>query len=96
MPGGRPDKAAAGGRLRIGPLCVYYALAIHMRTNIDIDDDLLSAAMKATGLETKRATVEEALRALVVAHRRREALQSLAGIGWDGDLDATRRDKKRR
>jgi hypothetical protein len=31
-----------------------------MRMNIDIDDTLLSEAMAATGLETKKATVEEA------------------------------------
>lgn len=63
-----------------------------MRTNIDIDDDLLGQAMTATGLGTKRATVEEALRQLVTAHRRREAIRALAGIGWDGDLEATRLD----
>jgi Arc/MetJ family transcription regulator len=64
-----------------------------MRTNIDIDDDLLSEAMAASGLTTKRATVEEALRQLVLSHRRREALRSLAGIGWEGDLDEMRLDK---
>ena len=31
-----------------------------MRTNIEIDDELLSEAMAATGLATKKATVEEA------------------------------------
>ncbi|MBS0643003.1 MAG: type II toxin-antitoxin system VapB family antitoxin [Acetobacteraceae bacterium] len=61
-----------------------------MRTNIDIDDDLLAEAMAATGLPTKKATVEEALRLLVVRHRRRSALAGLAGIGWEGDLDAMR------
>jgi len=63
-----------------------------VRTNIEIDDDLLLEAMAATGLATKRATVEEALRQLVHQSRRREALRSMAGIGWDGDLDAMRRD----
>jgi Arc/MetJ family transcription regulator len=33
-----------------------------MRTNIDIDDDLLTEAITASGLSTKKATVEEALR----------------------------------
>lgn len=61
-----------------------------MRTNIDIDDELIAAAMAATGLTTKKATVEEALRRLVVRHRRRTALADLAGLGWDGDLDAMR------
>lgn len=39
-----------------------------MRTNIVIDDKLMTAAMKATGLTTKRAVVEEALRRLVAIH----------------------------
>ncbi len=63
-----------------------------MRTNIDIDDDLLSAAMAATHLPTKKATVEEALRRLVRHHRQQQAIADLAGLGWEGDLDAARRD----
>ena len=58
-----------------------------MRTNIEIDDELLREAMAATGLATKKATVEEALRLVVSQKRRREALRSTAGIGWDGDLE---------
>jgi len=63
-----------------------------MRTNIDIDDDLLAAAMAATGLPTKRATVEEALRRLVRRHQQRQAIVDMAGLGWEGDLDAMRTD----
>ncbi len=36
-----------------------------MRTNIVIDDTLMKEAMKATGLKTKRETVERGLRTLV-------------------------------
>jgi Arc/MetJ family transcription regulator len=36
-----------------------------MRTNIDIDEDLLKQAMKATGTTTKKGAVEAALRRLV-------------------------------
>ncbi len=61
-----------------------------MRTNIDIDDALLADAMSATGLPTKRATVEEGLRLLVRLRRQREALAGLKGLGWVGDLDAMR------
>jgi len=64
-----------------------------MRTNIEIDDDLLKEAMEAAGLATKRATVEEALRQFVLAQRRRKALEALAGIGWEGDLDEMRLDE---
>jgi Arc/MetJ family transcription regulator len=63
-----------------------------MRLNIEIDDELLSEAMAATGLATRKATVEAALRLVVSQKRRREALRSTAGIGWDGDLEAMRRD----
>jgi Arc/MetJ family transcription regulator len=61
-----------------------------MRTNIEIDDDLLAEAMAATGLSTKKATVEEALRTLVRQHRRRAAITDMIGLGWQGDLDALR------
>ena len=61
-----------------------------MRTNIDIDDDLMAQAMKATGQRTKKAAVEEALRQAIQAARRRKALEELDGIGWEGDLDAMR------
>jgi Arc/MetJ family transcription regulator len=55
-----------------------------MRTNIDIDDTLL------TGEPTKRATVEAALRMIVRLKRQKQAGMNLAGIGWEGDLDAMR------
>lgn len=61
-----------------------------MRTNIDIDDILLKQAMEATGMSTKKATVEEALRYFVEAHRQREALDRLYGIGWEGNLNEMR------
>jgi Arc/MetJ family transcription regulator len=61
-----------------------------MRTNIDLDDRLISEAMTATGLATKKATLEEALRRLVQQHRRQAALVDMAGLGWEGDLDGMR------
>jgi Arc/MetJ family transcription regulator len=67
-----------------------------MRTNIDIDDALLSQAMVAAGLSTKRATVEESLRLLVRVHEQAKALADLKGLGWDGDLDKMREGRKRR
>jgi Arc/MetJ family transcription regulator len=36
-----------------------------MRTNIVIDNGLMRQAMKATGLSTKKAVVEEGLRLLI-------------------------------
>ena len=65
-----------------------------MRTNIDIDDELLSQAMAATGLSTKRATVEAGLRLLVRIRGQVKALAELKGLGWDGDLDEMRQGRR--
>ncbi|MFL5185231.1 MAG: type II toxin-antitoxin system VapB family antitoxin [Microvirga sp.] len=64
-----------------------------MRTTIDIDNALLAEAMEASGLKTKKATVEEALRRLVREHRQKNAIADMAGLGWDGDLDEMREDR---
>lgn len=63
-----------------------------MRTNIEIDDDLIATAMRVSGLSTKRAIVEEALRRYVDDHFAREAIENMRGMGWEGDLDQMRRD----
>ncbi|HEX4078624.1 MAG TPA: type II toxin-antitoxin system VapB family antitoxin [Rhizomicrobium sp.] len=64
-----------------------------MRTNIDIDDDLLSSAMAAAGLPTKKATVEEGLRLLVRIRGQVEAFDDLKGLGWKGNLGAMRQSR---
>lgn len=61
-----------------------------MRTNIEIDDELMSRAMSAAGFSTKRATVEEGLRLLVRIRKQVEALALLKGLGWVGELDEMR------
>ena len=63
-----------------------------MRTNIDIDDELMAQAMKLTGLPTKRAAVEEGLKLLVRVRKQGQGLKALKGLGWEGDLDAMRQD----
>ena len=61
-----------------------------MRTNIDIDDELLTQAMRDSGATTKKATVEEALR-LLVRVRGQGAFRKLRGkVQWHGDLEALR------
>lgn len=67
-----------------------YTSGVMMRTNIEIDDELLSDAMTASGQPTKKATVEEGLRLLVQVRRQAQALADIKGIGWDGDLDQMR------
>ena len=61
-----------------------------MRTNIDIDDRLMRQALRASGLTTKRAVVDEALK-LLVQTRSQAGIRKLRGrIRWEGDLEASR------
>lgn len=63
-----------------------------MRTNIDLDDDLIAKAKEFTGLPTKKAIVDLALREFVQNRQRRDAFENLRGIGWEGDLEEMRLD----
>ena len=60
------------------------------RTNIDINDDVLTEVMHRYGFKTKREAVDYALRALHVEPMSRNEMLSLEGVGWDGDLDVMR------
>lgn len=63
-----------------------------MRTNIVIDDDLMTEALDVSGNKTKRETVEEALK-LLIALKNQAKIRALRGkLRWDGDLDAMRTD----
>jgi Arc/MetJ family transcription regulator len=61
-----------------------------MRTNIEIDDELLQAALRVSGLKTKRAAVEEGLRALIRLGRQKKILDLAGKIHWEGNLDESR------
>ena len=61
-----------------------------MRTNIVIDDQLMSDALKATGLSTKKEAVELGLKMLVRLNKQ-QAIRKLRGkLKWEGDLDEMR------
>jgi len=61
-----------------------------MRTNIDIDDDLMREAMQASGERTKRGVVECGLR-LLIETRAQSGIRRLRGkVKWTGDLNASR------
>jgi Arc/MetJ family transcription regulator len=57
-----------------------------MRTNIVIDDGLMRAALRASGLPTKRAAVEEGLRLLVDVKRQTELRRLRGRVRWEGNL----------
>lgn len=61
-----------------------------MRTNIEIDDQLIHQAMRSSGTSTKRAAVEAGLRLLVKTHSQ-TAIRRLRGkVRWEGNLNESR------
>ena len=61
-----------------------------MRTNIEIDDNLMADALKATGLNTKKEAVELGLKALIKLNKQ-ASIRSLRGkLKWEGSLDEMR------
>jgi len=61
-----------------------------VRTNVVVDRQLIAEALDLTGLKTKRAVIEEALRTLARL-KRQERVRTLRGqLHWEGDLDEQR------
>lgn len=65
-----------------------------MRTNIVIDEQLMQDALKATGLKTKKETVELALRTLLRLQQQAEIRQLRGKLAWQGDLETMRLDTR--
>lgn len=65
-----------------------------MRTNIEIDDELLAKAMHAGPYTTKKETVEAGLRLLARQAAYREILKWEGKLKWEGDesIDWTQPD----
>lgn len=59
---------------------------------VDIDKKLLDEAKRIVGMKDSRAVVAEALRLIVKCRKAKSGLQKLAGTGWDGDLEAMRKN----
>jgi Arc/MetJ family transcription regulator len=69
MRGGLPN----GGLTNMHESCIY----IHMRTTLNIDDEMLERASKLTGIKEKTALVRLGLEALIA----RESSRRLAKLG---------------
>jgi len=65
-----------------------------MRTNIVIDDQLITDVQKITGIKTKKGVVEEGLK-LLLRLKRQEMVKNRRGkLKWTGNLETMRLDKK--
>lgn len=61
------------------------------RTNIVIDEKLMEEGLRATGLKTRRALVDHALRELLRRESQKKILKLKGKIHWEGDLDEMRK-----
>ena len=61
-----------------------------MRTNIEIDDQLVRQAMRSTGVRTKRAVVDASLRLLVKTHEQASLRRLRGKVKWEGNLHESR------
>jgi len=61
-----------------------------MRTNVEIDDELMAEALESTGLNTKKAVIEEALRTLIRLKKQGQVRSLRGKLQWEGDLNMLR------
>lgn len=64
-----------------------------MRTNIDLDENLVSRGLKLSGLRTKKELVNEALREFIRRKDQKKILELRGKIHWEGDLDLMRQKR---
>lgn len=63
------------------------------RTNIVLDDKLVSQGLKLTGLKTQKDLVHHALLQLVRRESQQGLLKLRGNVAWDGDLDGMRKKR---
>ena len=64
------------------------------RTNIVVDEEMVNACLRATGLKTRREVVDLALRELLRHEEEQKKLLELKGVVlWEGDLNEVRRQR---
>lgn len=61
-----------------------------MRTNVEIDDNLMAEALRLTKISTKKQVIEIALKELINKSLRETLRQMRGKVDWDGNLDEMR------
>lgn len=61
-----------------------------MRTNIDLDEELLSQFKKLSKSKTKREAVNKALEESIRLYKRRALLKLEGEVQWEGNLNEQR------
>ena len=64
------------------------------RTNIVMDEKLIKEGMKTTGIKTRRALVDYALRDLLRRESQKRILELKGKVHWEGDLSSMRQGRR--
>jgi Arc/MetJ family transcription regulator len=64
-----------------------------MRTNVRIDDDLMSSALRASGRKTKKDAIEDGLKLLMRMKRQERIKAFRRKLKWTGNLEEMRLDQ---
>jgi Arc/MetJ family transcription regulator len=71
-----------------------WSVIMNRRTNIVLDEDLVEAGMEITGLKSRRALIDYALRELLRRDSQRKILELKGKVRWEGDLSTMRQERK--
>ena len=63
------------------------------RTNIVLDDELVSNCMSITGIKTKKSLIDFALKELLRKNKQKQLLKLQGLINWEGNLDEMRKGR---
>jgi len=65
-----------------------------MRTNIVLDDKLVEKGMAITGIKTKKALIDFALKSLIDRKKMYEILSLKGKINWEGNVEDMRSNRQ--
>lgn len=61
------------------------------RTNVVLDDNLVSQCQKETGIKTRRALIDYALHEILRRGRQKKILELKGNVRWEGDIEEWRK-----
>lgn len=64
------------------------------RTNVVLEEDLIEAGLELTGLRSRRALIDYALRQLLRRESQRKILELKGKVRWEGDLLSMRQKRE--
>ena len=63
------------------------------RTNVVLDEDVIEAGLELTGLKSRRALIDYAIRELLRRGSQRKVLELKGTVRWEGNLSAMRQKR---